>query len=90
MEGALPFGQGVGQGALVGEVAIDRADAHPGALGHRIGGEALKPVALQKLSCGLQNDVHRRGGPLLARNFSCVVSQLLVRRGAGGEGPKGE
>jgi hypothetical protein len=63
----LALGGGEQDGLFVGEVLIEGADAHPGALGDAGGGEPGRTIALQNLSRGFQNRVPGRPRPRLAR-----------------------
>ena len=66
--------QGLQDRGLVGEVAIEGADADPGPLGHGVGVESSLAGGLQKLSRGLEHDVDGVLRPRLPRRFASVFN----------------
>src|SRR5206468_252180 len=58
------------QRLLGGKVLVQRADAHPGALRHLVGGELVVAGIAQNVSSCSQNGVDGDLGPLLLGTFS--------------------
>ncbi len=81
-----PLGQGRQDVLLVDEVLVDRPDADPRALGHVVGGQAVRSVGLEKLKGGVQNRVHGRAGATLPRGSASLFRHFVLLPVAPGRG----